>query len=185
MAGNANQQWVRQGKRWVWAQHNKCLHVDGSKGVAGTVVHLWTCDLQRGQEWTAGGTGVCQAPTKGLRPRIPAGPAGGLVQLEREGYEVPAPWGDAYVTDSQVAYCDSDHLGAVDFTVTSHGYAVPTGKVRVSVRTRAPRSPGGCPRAQPRKRGRAARPSRAKWSPFASRQASRPFSWRPRTALAT
>ncbi|WP_225413520.1 RICIN domain-containing protein [Stigmatella hybrida] len=49
MAGNANQQWVLQGKRWVWAQHNKCLHVDGSKGVAGTVVHLWTYDLQRGE----------------------------------------------------------------------------------------------------------------------------------------
>ncbi|SET00899.1 Ricin-type beta-trefoil lectin domain-containing protein [Stigmatella erecta] len=267
MAGNANQQWVRQGKRWVWAQHNKCLHVDGSKGVAGTVVHLWTCDLQRGQEWTDGGTGVCQAPPTVPTPTDPGvgmpmkDPAlsgqthrffkitvldaatrapiagarlktvnkvvhtsddNGVVAfyepgvmdqqevwfgLEREGYEVPAdffgnrgkalrpseggsaevtmnrtgtppakpqgnlqtrlaqgtvpgpdrcltlrvydptnnrgvplvtlttPWGDAYVTDSQgiIAYCDPDHLGAVDFTVTSHGYSVPTGKVRVSV----------------------------------------------------
>jgi hypothetical protein len=38
-------------------------------------------------------------------------------------------WGQ-YFSDSQglIAYCDEDHLGWVDFTVTSHGYTYPTGK---------------------------------------------------------
>ena len=36
-SGNANQQWERRGNRWVWRGHDKCLHVEGSKGTAGTV----------------------------------------------------------------------------------------------------------------------------------------------------
>lgn len=39
-----------------------------------------------------------------------------------------------YITDSQgiLAYCDPDHMGPVEFTVTSHGYAYAGGKVTLN-----------------------------------------------------
>ncbi len=69
--GNTNQQFVRNGNTWVWANHNKCIDLPWGSAAAGNFLQVWDCVGNANQQWNQSG-GSAPAPAPAPAPPPPS-----------------------------------------------------------------------------------------------------------------